>query len=225
MTRLVQLERYADLLKEAQERLSVERGQIFALYPLPADYNREAYGFAYLRAERLGMGAINRRLMELSWLPVQLDTSPETVAENRHALKRWLKDEAHPVPNSDNFGNDFVHAMTRCALKHGWPSPQFQKLVSRTSQLFSDLSCLVGIVYYSNWMMEQGISVMALTDPHNLALTAMEFTTYMKLAEAAHTSTQPPSPQPKPSNQSGKAKPNLKIISTIPLTEADHAPH
>lgn len=217
MTKLVQLATYADLLNQAQEQLSRDKAHIFKLYPLH-QFNRESYAFAYLRAERIGMTAINRRLAELRWLPVHLDTSEETLAFNRESLKRWLKSTTASPPGSGEFGNDFIHAMTRCALKTGWASKDFHQLIRRTSQLFSELSCLVGIVYYCQILLEQGVEVVGLNDPNNLPMTALEFASMFKAsAEAQRWHKAELRRQQKATANQGK--PKLQLVKTEMMGE------
>jgi hypothetical protein len=213
MTKLVKVATYAELLHQAQEQLSREKSQIFELYPT-RDLNKEAYAFSYLRAERVGMTAINRRLAELRWLPVHLDTSEEMLAFNRDGLKRWLKAALRTQPSSDHFGNDFIHAMTRCALQRGWASKDFNQLVRRTGQLFSELSCLVGIVYYCHWLLEHGIEVVTLTDPDDLPMTAKEFAGLVKTT--AELQRWHDHYHPSAMGNARQAKPKLVLVSNAP---------
>src|SRR5690348_13914838 len=146
MSKSVNLEELREHLSYAKDRLSREKSDILALYPLKDGFNREEYAFAYVRAERLGMRAINRRLSEIDWLPMQLDTKAEIAGESRSSMKRWLTAALAGKPDSDEFGNDFMHALTRCGLALGWDHAEFIKLASRIANLFRDLSCLIGIV-------------------------------------------------------------------------------
>src|ERR1700761_5959885 len=120
MSKSINLDQLREHLSQAKDRLSREKLEILALYPLEQDFNRENYVFAYVRAERLGMRAINRRLSEIDWLPMQLDTRSEVSVESRASMKRWLASALPSKPDSDEFGNDFMHALARCGLTLGW---------------------------------------------------------------------------------------------------------
>ena len=88
--RTMSLDEFREHLSNAKDRLSLEKQSILDLHPLPEGFSREEYAFAYVRAERLGLRAINRRLAEIAWLPMQLDPEAEIVAESRSSMKRWL---------------------------------------------------------------------------------------------------------------------------------------
>lgn len=161
-------------LENAKDRLSQEKAEILKLHPLADDFSREEYAFNYIRAERFGLRAINRRLSEISWLPMQLDPRTEVLAESRESMKRWLTSAFAIKPDSQNFGNDFIHALARCSLEGGNNNPKFFKLSNRISNLFRDLSCLIGLIYYCTWLSENNIEAVGLTDPQNLSLAAEE---------------------------------------------------
>src|ERR1700722_5425899 len=131
MNRSIPMEDLRAHLNHAKDRLSHEKFDILQLNPLPESFNREGYAFAYVRAERLGMRAINRRLAEISWLPMQLDPKAELLSENRSSMKRWLTSAFVRAPASDEFGNDFMHALARCGFKSGWDHPEFFRLAAR----------------------------------------------------------------------------------------------
>ncbi len=175
MMRPVHIDELRAHLTLAQERLTLEKAEILKLHPLNLPYNREAYAFAYVRAERMGMEAINLRLAALAWLPMQLDTRSEMMESNRASMKRWLKSAAQSKPEAAFFGNDFMHSLTRCALRFGWNTPEVTKLTSRISNLFRDLSCLIGVAYYCNWLTEHKVESVHLSEPDNIGQTAVEF--------------------------------------------------
>jgi len=127
-----------------------------------------------MRAERLGMEAINRSLQEIAWLPMQLDPKSEILSENRGAMKRWLASSMGGQPDGTLFGNDFIHALTRMGLAQGWDSADFRALAVRIGELFHDLSCLIGLIYYGVWMSENGIEGLPVTNPDDLERTAQE---------------------------------------------------
>lgn len=181
--RNINLEKLRVHLASAKERLAHEKHDILTGHPLPADFNREAYAFAYVRAERMGMKAINRRLSEIEWLPMQLDAKAEIVSENRSAMKRWLASPVAAAPDAEEFGNDFMHALTRCAMLHDWDDPELQRLSSRIANLFRDLSCLIGIVYYCTWLAENRIDGVTVSEPENLMKTAEEIAILMQSPE------------------------------------------
>ena len=81
MSKSINLDQLRQHLSHAKDQLSREKIEILGLHPLKDGFNREEYAFAYVRAERLGMRAINRRLAEIDWLPMQLDTrAPRSLA-------------------------------------------------------------------------------------------------------------------------------------------------
>jgi len=171
MTHIDELRKH---LEDAQAQLSLEKEKILKLHPIQQEFNREEYAFSYVRAERLGMRAINRRLAEISWLPMQLDPRSELMSDDRVSMKRWLNSAIIRAPESGQFGNDFMHALTRCAIGRGWEHPEFIRLGSRIANLFRDLSCLIGLIYYCSWLTENRIEAVQLSDPENLESTAEE---------------------------------------------------
>ena len=180
MNKGVNLDQLREHLSLAKDRLSREKLEILGLHSLKDGFNREEYAFAYVRAERLGMRAINRRLSEIDWLPMQLDTRSEVEAASRSSMKRWLTSALASKPDSDEFGNDFMHALTRSGLALGWDSPEFIKLTARIANLFRDLSCLIGIVYYCTWLAENRVEDIQLSNPEDLGKTAEEITAFMQ---------------------------------------------
>jgi hypothetical protein len=174
MSRSISLEELGEHLSIAKEQLSLEKKEILKSCRLPRAANREEYAFAYLRAERIGMQAINARLAEIAWLPMQLDPQSELVAENRDALKRWVTAPGGSDPGAEDFGNDFIHALARSALSHGWDDPATKKLASRISSLFRDLSCLIGMIYFTTWLADRDVEGIALSDPEDLHRSVVE---------------------------------------------------
>jgi hypothetical protein len=174
MTKSIELDELRKHLNHAKDRLSHEKLAILAINPLPQKFNREEYAFAYVRAERLGMGVINRRLAEIAWLPMQLDPKSEMLTDNRASMKRWLASALVDAPDSDTFGNDFIHALARTGFQCGWDSANFIRLSTRIANLFRDLSCLIGLIYYSTWLAENNVANVRLSNPDDLIRTAEE---------------------------------------------------
>src|SRR3984957_7214790 len=153
-SRSINLDDLREHLNGAKERISLEKLDILKLNPLPDGFSREEYVFAYIRAERYGMKAINRELAEIAWLPMQLDPKAEIMAESHTSMKRWLTSSVVGKPDSEKFGNDFIHSLARCGLRYGWDDPQLIRLASRISNLFRDLSCPIGLIYYCTSLQE-----------------------------------------------------------------------
>ncbi|MDP9127800.1 MAG: hypothetical protein M3N08_06050 [Pseudomonadota bacterium] len=183
MDEIVHIEDLRKHLELAKDRLSQEKSDILELHDLPDDFKREEYAFAYVRAERLGLRAINRRLTDLAWLPMQLDPRTEVLSESRVSMKRWLTSPLAMKPSAEQFGNDFIHSLTRCAVLHGGQTPAFFKLSKRISNLFRELSCLIGLIYYCTWLAENGIEGITLSDPDNLGHTAEEIAALIQSPE------------------------------------------
>jgi hypothetical protein len=95
-------------------------------------------------------------------------------------MKRWLTAALASPPDSDEFGNDFMHALTRSGLALGWDNPEFIRLTARIANLFRDLSCLIGIVYYCTWLAENRVEDIHLSNPDDLGKTAEEITAFMQ---------------------------------------------
>jgi hypothetical protein len=76
-----------------------------------------------------------------------------------------------------------MHALTRTGMAHGWDDREFQKVSLRVADLFRDLSCLIGIVYYCTWLSEHGVTELRLSDPNNLSRTAEEIATLLQSPE------------------------------------------
>jgi len=218
MGRSINLDELREHLSYAKDKLSREKIEILGLNPLKDDFSREEYAFAYVRAERIGMRAINRRLSEIDWLPMQLDAKSEIVPENRSSMKRWLKAAFSSKPDADEFGNDFMHALTRCGLAFGWEHPEFIKLASRIANLFRDLSCLIGIVYYCNWLAENRVDDIKLSNPEDLGKTAEEIAALMQSPEifrymrAPEQNDERTAPTKKTASKKTNKRPILRVI-------------
>ena len=185
MSRLLTLGDLQRHFEQARDKLSHDRQEILATSPLPDDFSRDEYSFSYMRAERIGMDVINHSLKEVAWLPMQLDPQSEILLENRGAVKKWLGSPASGQPDGDVFGNDFIHALTRTALTQGWNSKDFRMLALRIGELFHDLSCLIGLIYYSVWMSENGIEGLPISNPDDLERTAQEISLLTRSPEVA----------------------------------------
>jgi hypothetical protein len=208
----------------AREKLSRSRAEILAAAPLPHGFSRDAYGFSYIRAERLGLDAVLEQLDEISWLPMHLDPETEFLLESKTAIKKWLRSDASEQPDSAVFGNDFVHALTRVALTSGWAGPEFRSMAQRIGGLFHDLSCLIGLIYYGVWMAENGILGVPVSDPSDLKRTAKEISDltrspevalYLARHEAAFFEESPPKK---------RAGPSLRVIENTNWDGASHTP-
>jgi len=183
MTKSVHIDQLRAHLDHAKELLSAEKAEILKLYPLESPFSREEYAFIYVRAERLGMRAINRRLAEIAWLPMQLDPRSEILSETRSSMKRWVTAALAGAPGSEEFGNDFMHALARCGFARGWDHPDFIRLAGRVANLFRDLSCLIGLIYYCTWLSDNSIEALDLSDPTDLNRTAEEIAILLQSPE------------------------------------------
>lgn len=222
MSRNINLDQLREHLSHAKDGLSREKGEILNLYPLKDGFNREEYAFAYVRAERLGMRAINRRLSEIDWLPMQLDTRNEIAGESRSSMKRWLTAALAGKPDSDEFGNDFMHALARCGLALGWDHPEFIKLAARIANLFRDLSCLIGIVYYCTWLAENRVEDIRLSNPEDLGKTAEEIATLMQSPEIFRYMRAPEQNDERVTKSKAKPKVEAKKRPTLHVIENDN---
>ncbi len=227
--RNVSMDTLREHLNDARERLTNEKTEIQKLHPLPDSYARDEYAFAYLRAERMGIKAINHMLSDIAWLPMQIDPRSELMAESRSSMKRWLTSSIGGVPNGEIFGNDFFHALARCGFAYGWDHPAFAQLSVRVGSLFRDLSCLIGLIYYCSWLSEKGVQNLLLSDPLDLSRTAREvvemlqspgfFTALQELdkSRAANAATK--------SEPAASAAPHLHVVTDrLPSASDDHPP-
>jgi len=185
MARLLTLGDLQKHFEDARDKLSRDRTDILSTSPLPKDFSRDEYVFTYMRAERVGMEVITHSLKEVAWLPMQLDPQSEILLENRNSMKKWLGSAMLGQPDGETFGNDFIHALTRMALAKGWNSNEFRSLAVRIGDLFHDLSCLIGLIYYGVWMSENGIEGLPVSDPEDLERTAQEIALLTRSPEVA----------------------------------------
>jgi hypothetical protein len=204
--------------EEARDKLSRDRQNILETAPLPEGFNRDEYGFSYMRAERIGMEVITQSLREVSWLPMQLDPQSEILLENREGMKKWLGSPFKGQPDGDVFGNDFIHALTRSALTQGWQSNEFRALATRIGTLFHDLSCLIGLIYYGVWMSENGIEGLPITNPEDLERTAQEIALLTRSPEVARLlkkRKQAVEGKKEGASRKKKAPPVLRVIENV----------
>ncbi|MDD3289052.1 MAG: hypothetical protein PHX43_08680 [Alphaproteobacteria bacterium] len=201
-------------MKRAQDRLSLEKAEVVSLHPLEAISDKEEYASIYVRAEQLGLKIIKKSLNEVNWLPLRLDPDSEMMTSNRESMKQWVaRDDLTAAPSAEIFGNDFMHVLTRASIHFGWDDIRIAQLAHRIALLFRDLSCLVGIVYYSAWLAEQRVDHVLLTDPTNLFETAKEFaeiTAPKKEKKTTPTIEQDKSGMPK--EKGGAKRPTLRVI-------------
>ena len=185
MARLLTLSDLHKHFEQARDKLSRDRLDILSCAPLPKDFSRDEYGFSYMRAERIGLEVITHSLKEVAWLPMQLDPHSEILLQNRNAIKHWLGSPQQGQPDGVSFGNDFIHALTRTAIVHGWQSNDLRVLAIRIGELFHDLSCLIGLIYYGVWMSENGIEALPISDPDDLECTAHEISLLTRSPEVS----------------------------------------
>jgi hypothetical protein len=183
MIRRVPIDELRRHLESAKDRLAEEKGNILDLHLLPDTFNKSKYAFLYVRAERTGLRAINKRLAEIAWLPMQLDPRTEMLTEGRDSMKRWLMSALAGTPTSEKFGNDFIHAVTRCGLLYGEKDGETIGLIVRIADLFRDLSCLIGLLYYCSWLTENEIGAVPLTEPEALNRSAEEIAAFIQSPE------------------------------------------
>lgn len=182
-SRSITIDELGEVLSLAKEQLSHEKQGILERDHLQDGYNREEYAFAYLRAERLGLQAIKSRLAEIAWLPMQLDPQSEMTSENRSGMKRWVAAGSGKNPTAEEFGNDFIHALTRAAVRHGWDNAHTKKQLIRMANLFRDLSCLIGMIYFTTWLAEHDVEGIALSDPDDLYRSVIEMAAIVQSPE------------------------------------------
>jgi len=220
MPRLLTLGDLQKHFEDARDKLSRDRQEILASAPLSNDFNRDEYGFSYMRAERIGMEVITHALREVSWLPMQLDPQSEIMLENRNGMKKWLSSPLGGQPTGDVFGNDFIHALTRVALAEGWNSSNFRSLALRIGELFHDLSCLIGLIYYGVWMSENGIEGLPITNPEDLERTAQEIALLTRSPEVAQLLKKRKLGSAEGGSKKKRAPPILRVIENIHWKES-----
>lgn len=172
------------IFEAARKKLALERKEILSLAPL-SDFSPDTYGFSYMRAEHLGLDIVTNYLEDLLWLPMRLDPKAEIMMCEKKDIKKWMSSPKKEQPNSDIFGNDFIHALTRLALKYGWESAEFRVASLRIGRLSRDLSWLIGLIYYGVWMAENGLAGVLVSDPNDLERTALEISTLMYSPEVS----------------------------------------
>jgi len=214
------LQRQFDLVRE---KLSLERKEILSVAPLPADFSHDTYGFSYLRAERVAMTVLMERLQEISWLPVRLDPKTEVVLPNTGVIKKWLSSDSKEQPSSANFGNDFIHALTRVAMTNGWQSLEFRATTLRISELFHDLSCLIGLIYYGVWMAENGIGGVLVSNTYDLEKMVRDLFNLSLSPEVTQILAERNQLIQDQSNGKKRSRPNLHVIEN-PNWEGDDTP-
>lgn len=222
MAKLLTLGDLQTHFEQARDKLARDRQEILAASPLPAAFNRDEYGFSYIRAERIGLEIITHSLKEVSWLPMQLDPHSEIMLENRNGMKKWLGSKESGQPDGEVFGNDFIHALTRAALNEGWHSQDFRALALRIGELFHDLSCLIGLIYYGVWMSENGIEGLHISDPEDLERTAQEIAHLTRSPEVAQLlkKRKLASEARKTAEKKKKTPPVLRVIENAQWSES-----
>lgn len=201
----------------AKERLARERLNIFEQFPLvQSDFDkpaREAYGFAYIRAERLGVRAIHRRMAEVSWLPAQIDTSTDITPDTRDRLAHWVKHGDQSPPGTNIFGNEFIHALSRCLMVSSADSGVFHRLADRIAILFRDLAYLVSSIHCCNVFRELEIEYLHLSAPNDLGKIALDLTATLEgLARMQGGSGEVN--QNKPAGNASSHVPYLRLVPT-----------
>jgi hypothetical protein len=185
MAQLLTLDDLQRHFDSTRDQLSNLQQNILASFPLPEEFNRDQYSFFYMRAARLSAEVVEISTKDLSWLPVRLDSRPEIMTINKSALTNWLRSSKKGQPDGSSFGSDFVHALTRAALMHGWNSSEFREVALHIGESFHDLSCLIGLVYYGVWMAENGIGAVTITNPRDLEGTVREIDAITRSPEVA----------------------------------------
>ncbi len=174
MRRTVHIDELRDHLNLVQQNLLHEKTDLFDMIPPGRVENREEYAFTYIRAERYGTKAIHHRLDSLDWLPLRVDPSPDMLGRKRTPLNRWINSYAAFEPDAVDFGNDFMHILTRAALRFGWESQEFLHTASRIARIFHDLSCLLNAAYFLTWMSENQIETVSLRLTDDILETVTE---------------------------------------------------
>jgi hypothetical protein len=87
------------------------------------------------------------------------------------------------MADAEEFGNDFIHALTRCSLRFGWEDSEVNQLAARIAVLFRDLSCLIGLVYYCTWLNDNDIAAVEVSNPSDLCGTVEEIAALIESPE------------------------------------------
>ncbi|MGE3624270.1 MAG: hypothetical protein AB7H77_10435, partial [Bdellovibrionales bacterium] len=151
---------------------------------------------------------------------------------SRSSMKRWVTSAFTGKPDSEEFGNDFMHALARCGLAFGWDNAEFIKLAARIANLFRDLSCLIGIVYYCTWLAENRVDGIRLSNPDDLGKTAEEIAALMQSPEIFRYMRAPEQDDEqrgarKPRSGKGgaaKGKPSLRVIKNDGMFDPGFTP-
>lgn len=172
------------MLAAIKDKIAVEREAIFGAHKIPAKTSRDEYVFAYLHAERLGMQAIRDSLEVVSWLPTQLDPDGEVDSAMRAQMRDWIMGKGPATPDAEQFGNDFIHALTRGALNLGLNKKDFHAMVARVGALFHDLACLISMIHCVNELRSLRVEKVSLSDATDLAAMAHDLLVQMDFFEA-----------------------------------------
>lgn len=176
---LMTIDEFKAHLDRVQERLVTEKQSITDCAQIPENMPREAYAFAYLRAERMALRSVTRRMEALSWLPLHINPRLDLQDSRRESMKRWIKAEVPGPPDGCTFGNDMIHALTRCGVAHGWDSAETAHTSMRIASVFQDMACLVALIQYCIWLNDKGLAGIALTDPDNLSLSLCDIVSFI----------------------------------------------
>ncbi len=204
-----------------KEKLAVERLGILQLCPARKYQNRANYGFAYIRAERLCIAAIKRRMGEIEWLPAKLDTSTEINATTRAQMTQWIRRGEDIAPGEEVFGNAFVHALTRCALTDSNHGEATENLADRIAVLFRDLTCLVAALHCCHLCTELGVARVKITDPKDISQIALDLTivteTMLGMLEGEDEDEENPADNANADNQNKQSPPSyLRLVPDLP---------
>ncbi|MBI1273010.1 MAG: hypothetical protein GC131_02860 [Alphaproteobacteria bacterium] len=224
------------LLMAAKERIAGEREAILAAHSLSADCSRDEYAFAYMQAERMGMRAIRHQLDELAWLPTRLDPDGEVGGAGdgntavREQMRAWItrgrnnEDGQHGIaPDAMIFGNDFIHALTRCGLATGPAKTRMRAMATRIGTLFHDLSLLVSSLHCCNTLREFNIDYIELSDPQDQVSIAQELA---MVADYLVSEAEALVEQQKAETRAAQKKsvPHLRLVKSDVDFSGDYAP-
>jgi hypothetical protein len=174
MEKYISLPMIYEQLGLAKASLALDRQQILHSWPLTNPMDLNVYGFAYLRAERVCIAAIQHSLSEIPWLPLDINAESQLSPDTRQQLARWIKAGQWSQPDEAMFGNSFVHALTRCALLCGADDAACVKLANHIGLLFRDLTFLVSSLHACEICAEFGLQGAELHNHENLSQTAFD---------------------------------------------------
>jgi hypothetical protein len=228
MRRPVHIDEIRDYIVLAQQALARERDGLLGLIPPVRLTNREEYAFSYVRAERLGVEAIHHRAEGLMWLPLQIDPAPEMLGKKRRPMNRWILSYAVQEPDGSDFGNDFMHLLTRAALHCGWGSTVFLHAASRVAWLFHDLTCLLNAAYFLAWMEENGVEKVIMKQPDDAYHTVVDLARIVEMPEtyiyARHNPEEHRSRKAaRHAAHRAKKRPHLRVVPPSPDPSGPHA--